>query len=246
MNTTFANLSDTHRSIRTKSLVTPLKRARSTVPVPLLVNGDKLNSKEFLRRYMAMPNLKKAELIEGIVYFMTTPVRHQQHSSPDGKIQTCMGVYAFETPGVEHGINGTVKLDADNIFQPDGLLRKLPEKGGMTRVDEDGYLAGPPELIVEIAASSASIDLHRKRDVYLRHGVPEYIVWLTEDAVFMWWYLENGEYHLIPADKEGILRSRVFPGLWLDAKALLKGDGAKVMKVLRRGLKSKEHAKFVK
>ena len=58
-------------------------------------------------------------------------------------------------------------------MQPDALLRRLPEHGGQTRVNEAGYLADPPELIVEVAASSASIDLRDKRRAYCRNAVRE-------------------------------------------------------------------------
>src|SRR3989442_11355347 len=121
-----------------------------------LENGERLTAPEFMRRYEAMPDVKKAELIEGIVY-MPSPVRFDTHSVPDSLVQFWLMAYAVETPGTEVGGNGTVKLDVDNVPQTDVALRILEEYGGASRLDEKGYLVGPPELVVEIAASSSSV-----------------------------------------------------------------------------------------
>lgn len=213
--------------------------------LPLLQCGDRLTSKEFIRRYEAMPDVKRAELIEGTVYIMTSPVRFYAHGKPDSAMQFILGGYAFSTPGVESGTNATVQLDEENTFQPDGFLRKLAEKGGKTFVDHRDYIIGPPELIVEIAATSASIDLGRKRDVYLKHRVPEYICWLTEETPSIkWWFLENSQYiDLLPAP-DGITRSRTFPGFWLDTAALLSDNKPRIREVMEQGLASAEHAAF--
>src|SRR5205823_3016226 len=120
---------------------------------------------EFMRLYEAAPEVKKAELIEGIVY-MPSPVRFRDHSVPDTLVQLWLANYACETPGTEVGANGTVRLDGDNVPQPDIILRITEECGGASRLDEKGYLAGSPELVVEIAASSKSIDLHQKLRAY--------------------------------------------------------------------------------
>ena len=125
-------------------------------PLPL-ESGEFMHSREFLRRYERLPQVKKAELIEGVVY-MGSPVS-VHHGKPDALIQAWLVTYASRHPETEVCANTTVILDAENTVQPDALLRRLPEHGGLTRVNEDGYLAGPPELIVEVAASSASIDL---------------------------------------------------------------------------------------
>ena len=214
--------------------------------VPPLANGDELDADEFLRRYSAMPDIKKAELIDGVVYFMASPVRVHEHGDPDSLMQTWVGYYSVSTPGIRASTNATARLGAKRVPQPDASLRYLPERGGKTKVGKDGYLVGAPELVFEISASSVSIDVNKKLHDYLKAGVQEYVAWLTEESVLKWWFLKNGEYHLLPADKDGIFHSRVFPGLWLDSKALLKGDGKRVMAVLRRGLKSKEHAAFAK
>lgn len=212
--------------------------------LPPLENGDRLTAREFLRRYEAMPHIKKAELIEGVVY-MGSPVRIKQHARPDGIIQTWLGLYAVETPGTENATNATSRLDVDNVPQPDGLLRIVSECGGCSRVDEDGYLDGAPELAVEVCASSASIDLGDKRAAYRRAGVLEYLVWRTEERKFDWFVLADEVYQSNPPDAAGIIRSRVFPGLWLAVNALLAIDAPKVMDALRKGLASSDHADFV-
>ena len=214
-----------------------------TLKVPLLENGDKLTCTEFERRYQAMPNHQKAELIAGIVY-MASPLRVQAHGEPHSDIITWLGVYKAVTPGVMSADNTTVRLDAENEPQPDALLRiKI---GGQSYISEDDYIEGAPELIVEIAASTVSYDLHQKLQVYLLHQVQEYLVWRVYDRQFDWFRLINGEYIQLESDSEGIIRSQVFPGLWLDKTALLAGNLAKVLTILQQGLLSPEHQDFVK
>ncbi|MBW4677480.1 MAG: Uma2 family endonuclease [Desmonostoc geniculatum HA4340-LM1] len=213
--------------------------------IPLLENGDKLTRYEFERRYNAMPNLKKAELIEGIVYIMPGALRFRSHGQPHGWILTWLGTYEAATPGVALGVEPTVRLDLDNEPQPDAVLLINPEAGGQTRLSEDDYIEGAPELIVEIAASSVAIDLHTKKQAYRRNGVKEYIVWQVLDQKLSWFYLEQGEYLELATDSSGILRSRVFPGLWLAVAELLTGNMQSVLTILQSGLQSLEHAAFV-
>ena len=208
-----------------------------------LENGDKLTRAEFERRYQAMPNLKKAELIEGVVY-VPSPVRAKKHGKPHASIITWLGTYETATPGVETLDNTTVRLDADNEPQPDAILRI--EQGGQSRITEDDYVEGATELIVEIAASSASYDLHEKLKVYRRNQVQEYLVWRVYDRAFDWFRLNEGEYIQIEPNPDHIICSQVFPGLWLDKAALLSGDLAKVLAILQQGLSTPEHQSFVK
>ncbi len=214
--------------------------------IPPLENGAHLSATEFLRRYETMPEVKKAELIGGIVFNMASPVRHTQHAAPDGLLVTWLGVYAAATQGTELAVNGTLRLGPDDVLQPDSLLLVRPEYGGQTRLDPKGYLQGPPELIVEIAASSASIDTHEKLTAYRRAGVSEYVIWRTEDDAVDWRWLEEDEYRLLAPDAGGILRSRGFPGLHLSVPALLAGDFGLLLDTLKSGLASAEHAEFVR
>ena len=211
---------------------------------PLLEPGDRLSRDEFERRYERMPHVKKAELIEGIVY-MPSPARAKKHGIPQSHLAAWLGVYRSETPGVESGDNSTVRLDLDNEPQPDLVLFKLPEKYGQTSISEDDYIEGAPELAVEIVASSSAYDLHQKKDAYRRNGVSEYLAWITGEKRLVWWELRQGEYHEIAPDADGLLKSRSFPGLWLDAGALLRRDMKAVLAALRRGLDSAEHGAFV-
>ena len=206
----------------------PIRSCR--VPPLPLENGEFLHSHEFLRCYERMPLVKKAELIEGVVY-MGSPVS-VRHSKPDALIQGWLVAYASRHPETEVHTNATVILDAENTVQPDALLRRLPEHGGLTRVTDDGYLAGPPELIVEVASSSASIDLRDKRRAYCRNGVREYLVWVVAEARLEWFCLEEDEYRPQLPDAAGLLHSRVFPGLRLPVAPLLAGDTANVLAAL--------------
>jgi len=216
----------------------------SRPPIPPLEPGDHLTRDEFERRYDAMPELKKAELIEGVVY-MPSPVRLNRHGSPHVKTVTWLGVYAGHTPGTQAADNTTLRLDQDNEPQPDGMLLILPSHGGQVRISADDYVEGGPELIVEVAASSASFDLHTKLQVYQRNGVREYLVWRVLDQAIDWFVLRGGQYQPLSPGPDGILRSEVFPGLWLDAAALVRGDLPAVLHVLQQGLASSEHAAFV-
>lgn len=212
--------------------------------IPPLVAGDRLTRDEFERRYEAMPEVKKAELIEGIVY-MPSPVSNAYHAEPHAHIVTWLGYYAAHTPGVRTGDNATVRLDLDNEPQPDVFLRIEPACGGQTSDTEEGYIEGAPELVAEVTASSAAYDLHVKKTVYRRNGVREYVVWRTLDCEVDWFVLRGGSYERLTPDRDGIFRSRVYPGLWLHVERLLAGDMKGVLETLGEGIASAEHAAFV-
>src|SRR5438876_450657 len=211
---------------------------------PLLEPGDRLNRDEFERRYERMPQLKKAELIEGIVY-MPSPLKARQHGEPHIQLGGWLVLYASETPEVQCFDNSTVRLDLDNEPQPDLVLIKSAEKGGQAHISEDDYIEGAPELAIEIVGTSSAYDLHQKKGAYRRNGVREYLAWVTGERRLVWWELREGEYHEMAPDPAGVLRSRTFPGLWLDSQALLRGDMKTVLATLRRGLESPEHKAFV-
>lgn len=214
------------------------------VCIPYLENGDRLTRFEFERRYMAMPNLKKAELIEGVVY-VASPLRYRQHGKPHSRIIGWLAVYEAATPGVELADNATVRLDLDNEPQPDALLRIDSACGGQSSISEDDYVEGAPELIVEVAASSASYDLHDKLKAYRRNGVLEYIVWQVGEQKVSWFRLQAGEYQQLVPDDAGIIYSQVFPGLNLDVTALLADNLAQVLTVVQQGVATKAHQEFV-
>jgi Uma2 family endonuclease len=213
--------------------------------IPPLENGDNLDADEFMRRYKAMPVPCKAELIDGVVY-MASPVSYRKHGRPHTLIGGWLFLYEIATRGVEGGDNSTTRIDLGSNPQPDLLLRIPEEAGGTSRIDEDDYVEGPPELIVEVAASTASVDLNQKYATYARHGVQEYVVWRTRDRVIDWFVRNDaGEYEAMPVGKDKLLRSRVFPGLWLDAAALLRGDLPAVRATVEAGCATAEHAAFV-
>jgi len=216
----------------------------STSRVPRLEPGDRLTSAEFERRYETMPELKKAELIEGVVY-MPSPVRMDAHAGPHADLLTWLGTYRSATPGINAGDNATLKLDNDNVPQPDALLLIDAQLGGQVTIDASGYINGAPELVAEIASSSVSIDLHAKLQVYRRSGVREYIAWRVLDRAIDWFILRDGEYLPLQAGDDGILRSEVFPGLWLNAPAMLDGKLDVVLATLQQGIATPEHKNFV-
>ncbi len=221
----------------------PADPTESTPAVPALENGDSLSRDEFERRYDAMPDLKRAELIEGQVY-VSSPVRIRQHGEPHSQLVTWIGTYRAGTPGLLAADNTTIRLDLDNEPQPDVFLMIRPEHGGLGRISADDSIEGTPELIAEVAASSVGIELGKKLHVYRRNGVREYIVWRVQDRAVDWFVLRDGVYKSLIVGGDGLLGSEVFPGLWLDPAALLRGDLATVLAVVRRGMGSPEHAEF--
>ncbi|HEY2587106.1 MAG TPA: Uma2 family endonuclease [Tepidisphaeraceae bacterium] len=209
--------------------------------VPELHSGDRMTREEFHRIYEQMPENFKAELIGGIVY-VASPLKlpHGRNHLP---LATLIYLYKAGTPGVDAGDNATVELGDEDEPQPDLFVRILPEYGGQSGTSPDEYVAGAPELIVEIAHSSRSIDLHRKRESYERHGVLEYLVFSIKDRQFRWFDLRGGQ-ELSP-DPDGVIRVRTFPGLWIDVAAVLADDATKLVNVLNQGLASPEHVAFV-
>jgi len=190
-------------------------------PTPL-ESGDRMSRDEFHRRYLERPDIKKAELVEGVVY-VASPVRLNQHGRPHALVVGWLSAYVTAHRGAEVADNATVILDDGNEVQPDAFLYRTGEEG-TSRVTDDDYLYGPPELVVEIAASSAAYDLHDKKRAYERNGVREYIVWDIEGNAVHWFRLGSGKYREIAPGAHGIIESTQFPGLRLDVAALLAAD----------------------
>jgi Uma2 family endonuclease len=210
--------------------------------VPPLVAGDKLTRDEFLRRFEADPSLTRAELIGGIVY-MPSPLSIDQ-GEMDSPLRGMFWLYTTYTPGTKAGHNATALMQSD-APQPDDYLRILPEYGGQCLV-KGKYLKGAPELIGEICLSSTAYDLHQKLELYEAAGVREYVAVLLYEREVRWHRRVGKRFKLLKPGDDGILRSLVFPGLWLDPEALLAEDLAPGRAVLQQGLTTQEHADFVK
>lgn len=207
-----------------------------------LAAGMRLTREDFLRRWEAHPEVKKAELIGGRVY-MPSPVS-LEHGETDENLALWIATYRVHTPGTGSAGNVTTML-LEDAPQPDRHLRILPESGGKSWL-QGRYLGGPAELIAEVCLSSTSYDLNLKYDLYETASVSEYLAVLVLEQEVRWHVLVNGRYQLLPPEADGIWRSRVFPGLWLDGAALLKRDLQRVLAVLQSGLASPEHHAFVK
>jgi Putative restriction endonuclease len=214
-----------------------------TTVVPGLENGDHLSRDDFERRYQADKKLTKADLVDGEV-FVPSPSRGRRHSKPRMHMIGWLGNYGAWTPGVEGGANGSVRLDNKSEVQPTALLLIVPECGGQADIDEDDFVAGAPELMVEVTTSGVSYELHVKLKAYQRNGVKEYVVWRVEDQAIDWFVLRGNVFVPLPAT--GVYQSTVFPGLWLDSNAMIAGDLTKVFRVLEHGRCQPEHASFVK
>ncbi|MFI5461720.1 MAG: Uma2 family endonuclease [Isosphaerales bacterium] len=223
--------------------ITPTESIDRDGAIPPLENGDRLTRDEFMRRYEAMLGLKKAELIEGVVH-VPSPVRQRYHSRQQYHLLNWLGHYDAGTPGLEGGGNSTVCLDLGSVPQPDCVFFIQPEYGGQVKINAQGYIEGAPDLVAEVAASSVSYDLHDKLDAYRRNGVREYLVWRVWDRQIDWFVLRGDRYEPLAPAADGTLRSTVFPGLWLDTAALLRGDLNAVLAVVQQGLNSPEHVDF--
>ena len=223
----------------------PPKPTRANRPrYPLMDNGDRMKAAEFEARYSAMPHVKRADLLNGVVY-MPSPTRYESHGTPHPMMAAWIDNYCMFTPGLGGGDNATICLDDENQPQADVSLRIPEAAGGQSTLSDDDYLMGAPELIVEVAASSRSYDLGAKRDVYARFGVREYVVWQVEENGIDWFVLRDGQYVSVDPGPDNLFRSEVFPGLWLDWQALLNGDRAGVFAALQTGCATPEHQAFV-
>jgi Uma2 family endonuclease len=213
--------------------------ARTTAP--LLAEGMRLSQPEFHRRYERYPDKTKFELIGGVVY-MASPL-YDDHGVGDSLINGVFFNYVARTPGVRVAHNVTVVLGASAEHQPDLTLRVLPEFGGQADLAPAGYIVGAPELICEVSYSSQRLDLGPRRDDYARHGVQEYVVYDCKANVVHWLLLPGGE--RLKPDRSGVFKSQFFPGLWLDGKALARGDSAALIATVEKGCKTAAHRKFV-
>lgn len=191
-----------------------------------------------------MPEDFRAELIGGTV-FVPSPVS-RFHANYHADLMGILFNYRIATPGVNVLDNGTVILDDENEPQPDAVLRIADEYGGASFTTEAGYVAGAPELHIEVAYGSESIDLNRKLQEYERTGVGEYLVLIVRDKTVRSFVLAEDAYaeQSLPTDR--IWRSQRFPGLWLDVAALFEDRGPDLLQTLQRGLDSTEHREFVK
>lgn len=210
--------------------------------LPPLAPGQRLTQPEFHRRYEMYPEDVKFELIGGVVY-VASPLRWR-HGNYDSLLGTVLGLYVIDTPGIESAHNATMILGGRSEPQPDQTLRILPEYGGHSRLTPDGYVEGAPEFFAEIAYSSRDIDLGGKRQDYQRAGVLEYLVACIAEQELHWFHFPSDR--PIRPTRQGVWKSRVFPGLWVDGPGLLARDMRRLAEAVRAGLASRGHAAFVK
>jgi hypothetical protein len=188
-----------------------------------------------------MPQIKRAELVQGVVY-MPSPVS-REHAVMENNVAAWLGVYRAATPGCE-SMNNASWLMRGDAPQPDTALRILPEHGGQSGM-QGQYASGAPEFLAEVCLSSTAYDLHQKLGLYQESGVQEYLAVLLLEREVRWHQLVAGRLEVVPAPADGVYRSSGFPGLWLDAPVLLAGDLARVLALLNEGLRTPEHQAFV-
>ncbi len=225
-------------------MISPI-RTPDGMHVPPLRHGDRLTVEEFERRWAAMPELKHAELIEGLVFMNAAALRWDWHAEPHGLVVHVMTSYSFATPGVRFGLEPSIRMEPASMPQPDAVLRVDERSGGRSRL-EGGYLVGSPEFLMEISGSSEKHDLREKKALYLRAGVQEYLNWSVLDERILLFALSGSEYLEVSPGNDGILKSSTLPGLWFDPVGLVRADHERISGVLQGGLQSPEHQAFVK
>ena len=222
-------------------MIAPTNSINRRTDLPPLQNGDRLDAKEFCRRWDGTPGLKRAELIGGQVY-MNPPVS-ESHGGPHWDLSFWIGHYVVATEGLKATSDTSVQFGPQDMPQPDVVVRIKEQYGGKSHL-VDGMLHGVPEFLIEVAASSAAYDLYVKKQLYAAQGVQEYLVHAVHERKFVWFSLESGAYsELLPA-KNGVIRSLVFPGLWLDTKAMLANNWPKILETLRHGMATEEYREF--
>jgi Uma2 family endonuclease len=214
----------------------------SQLRLPPLRHGDRMKQPEFHRRYQQYPDDVKIELVGGIIY-VASPER-RAHGRYQSLLDGAVGIYEEATPGVELLVNPTTILGEESEPQPDLALRILAAFLGHSRETSDDYIAGPPELMMEISYSMRAFDLREKKTAYERAGVGEYLVVAVAEKELHWFNFRTGK-PILPT-RQGIYRSQVFPGLWIDGPALFAEDRKRLNLVMRRGVRSREHTAFVK
>lgn len=205
-----------------------------------LQSGDCMSRNEFHQIYLRTPDDFHAELIEGIVY-VASPVGYNHCIFHSAVIATLTN-YSARTTGVVSMTCGSTILGEDTEVQPDAALRIEANAGGRSRIDSD-LVFGPPELVVEVAHSSRAIDLHSKKRAYQKAGVYEYLVLCVKESELAIYNLRNDQGEV---RKDGVYRSVMFPGLWIEIAAWLSNDLKRTNETLEQGLASPEHAEFVK
>jgi Uma2 family endonuclease len=208
-----------------------------------LNEGDHLTLDEFMRRWEAMPDLKRAELIDGIVH-MPSPIS-DIHGEFHLQLSWWLASYVAVTPGCAARLASTWLMAKDSAPQPDLALKVLPEYGGQSKL-KGKYAAGAPELIVEVSHTTRARDTGKKRSLYERSGVREYLIVRPKEQHISWLELAQGKYHDLKPDADGLLQSRIFPGLWLDSTALWNGDLSGLAESTQRGAATAEHVTFVR
>lgn len=225
----------------------PVDEKAPALPSLVLENGASMTAAEFHALYAAWPDETRFELIDGVVY-MASPL-HMPHAEGTSFLSVVLGYFSGATEGVRGGDGLSIRLDEMDEVQPDSCLFITQACGGHAKIvindeGEETWLAGAPELACEVANSSRSIDYGRKLDAYLRAGVREYMVYNVRSKELSWFELPSRT--LKSPDEQGVLRSSVMPGLWLAPAMIAENNTTAAIELLQAGLKSDEHAAFLK
>jgi len=213
------------------------------IAVRPLQGGERMRRNEFERRFDATPGLKRAELVEGTVW-IPPQMGEVRYGSARMALIGLIGSYCAATPGVSGGAHGHIRLDAVNMPQPDVSVHLGKAYGGQSRIDADGYLEGAPEFVADVVRQRAEWPTGRV-EALRRNGVREFAVWRVDDCLIDWFVVRDGKQERLEMGADGVYRSRVLPGLWVDPVALLTDERARAMAVMRQGIASPEQGEFI-
>ena len=213
--------------------------------IPPLRDGDRLDREEFHRRYEAMGEGAWAELIDSVVHLDRVPGDYTSGRTR-ATLSGWIGSYRLHTPNLQAAIHLTTFVDTRNVFQP--AVSLMRSDTARQRLGKDGYLRGSPDFACEVReGGDGCVDLNAKRLAYEQAGLGELLVVLLDKPWRVRWLsLVHGAFadvHPDPAD--GLFKSRVFPGLWLDVDALFADDLQRLSAAVERGCATPEHAAFV-
>ena len=206
-----------------------------------LRDGMRMNRAEFHRRYLRMDRIDpsfRAELIEGVVHLRDPMSASEPHATFQQWISAWCYEYLKRTPGLKSLVAPTVLLDDDAEPEPDVMLRRrVPGE------DATGYVDRTPEFVVEVSVSTLRKDLGPKFRDYQRAGVPEYLV-VDVTGERLHWFVRDADGLLVdlPPDADGLLKSREFPGLWLDPAAFFAEDAAGIEAAVAAGVAARDAA----
>ena len=121
--------------------------------------------------YAATPEGERWELIDGVLYHMAAAPNTKHHDVSDNTGDLVKAVIQPRRLGRIYRAPYALMLSDSNTVEPDLIYVSVERRHIITARGCEGI----PDLVVEILSPSNSAhDLTVKRELYARHGIPEY------------------------------------------------------------------------